>query len=53
LAEDSKGIFLPGEIEEAKSAQADREGLVVSAELAEQLEELAGKTGVAVPAWKS
>jgi LDH2 family malate/lactate/ureidoglycolate dehydrogenase len=53
LAEDSKGIFLPGEIEDAKSAQADREGLVVSAELAEQLEELAGKTGVAVPAWKS
>ena len=53
LAEGSKGVFLPGEIEDIKSAQADREGLAVSSDLVGQLEELAGKTGVTVPAWKS
>jgi LDH2 family malate/lactate/ureidoglycolate dehydrogenase len=53
LAEGSKGVFLPGEIEDIKSAQADRDGLAVSSDLVGQLEELAGKTGVTVPIWKS
>lgn len=53
LAEGSKGIFLPGEIEDVKSTQADRDGLPISSELAGQLEELAVKTGVAAPAWKN
>ena len=53
LAAGSTGIFLPGEIEDLKSAEADREGLTVSVELVGQLEALAKKLSVAVPAWKS
>ncbi len=53
LATGSKGIFLPGEIEDIKSAQADRDGLIVSAELVGQLEALARELDVAVPAWQS
>ncbi|MFV0493068.1 MAG: Ldh family oxidoreductase [Pseudorhodobacter sp.] len=51
LAKGATEIFLPGEIEAAKSARADKEGLTVSNDLIGQLEELARKTGVSAPAW--
>jgi LDH2 family malate/lactate/ureidoglycolate dehydrogenase len=53
LAEGSEGVFLPGEIEDIKSAAADRDGLTISADLVGQLERLAAETGVPAPTWRS
>lgn len=53
LADGSPGIFLPGEIENAKAAEADRLGLPISDELKGQLARLADELKIAQPAYLS
>lgn len=49
LAPDSPGVFLPGEIEDRKSADADRDGLPISDDLAKQLADLSKELGIDAP----
>jgi LDH2 family malate/lactate/ureidoglycolate dehydrogenase len=50
-AVEGQKVYLPGEIEDAKAAEADRDGLPISDELAGQLARLAGTLKLDVPAW--
>lgn len=52
-AEGSPGIFLPGEIEAGKAAEAERLGLPIADELAGQLAKLADTLGVSPPRYQS
>ena len=49
VAQDSPGVFLPGEIEDAKSDKSDRDGLPISDDFAGQLSELAATLGIDPP----
>jgi LDH2 family malate/lactate/ureidoglycolate dehydrogenase len=49
LAEGSPGIFLPGEIEDNKAADAEKNGLPISDDLKRQLAALAADLGIAAP----
>jgi LDH2 family malate/lactate/ureidoglycolate dehydrogenase len=52
LAEGAAGVFLPGEPESNTAQVRLREGVPVSAELAERLGALAKQLGVAEPSWR-
>jgi LDH2 family malate/lactate/ureidoglycolate dehydrogenase len=53
VAEGSKGVFLPGEIEIAKAAEAEQNGLPISDDLQGQLARLAETLGVEPPRYLS
>jgi ureidoglycolate dehydrogenase (NAD+) len=53
LADGSPGVYLPGEIEAEKAADAEANGLTVSNELQGQLARLADELGIATPAYLS
>jgi LDH2 family malate/lactate/ureidoglycolate dehydrogenase len=53
LADGSPGVYLPGEIEAGKAADADARGLIISSDLQGQLASLAAELGVPAPGYLS